>query len=227
VQVRAVAVAASCLALLAACDTDDGRDFSRPPTSDQNQSVLTTAVTSAPTSTFVPGSTSSSTLPPAVVGEEELTLRLPWADEGLIDPAYTCEGFGVAPTVEWSGAPVGTAELGLALIDLDAQGFVHWVVTGIPAGTTSLIEGVIPPGAVSPNNDFGDPGYGGPCPPEGEHRYLLTLYALTAPLGLEGDVSANEAINAMEAASIAQVSAAGRYAAGGAPLVSDTSDTSG
>jgi Raf kinase inhibitor-like YbhB/YbcL family protein len=212
------ALLAVCAVALISCDTGDGRDFSRPPTSEQNQSVLTTtAATTAPatTVTFAPSTGAASTLPAEVVGELTMTLQLPWADEGMIDAAFTCEGAGVAPTVQWADVPPATAELGLALIDLDAQGFVHWVVAGIPAGTTSIVDGAIPPGAISLQNDFGDPGYGGPCPPEGEHQYLLTVYALGAPLGLGEDTSATEAINQFEANSIDQVSAAGRYAEGG------------
>jgi Raf kinase inhibitor-like YbhB/YbcL family protein len=219
VRAVAVIVAGTCAATLVACDTGDGRDFSRPPTSDQNQSVLTTAPSTTPTipptSTFdlatVPGPTSA----PPVAGQAELTLQLPWADEGVIDVGYTCEGFGVTPDVSWSGVPVGTAELGLAFIDLDAQGFVHWAVTGIPASATSILGGSLPLGAVAHRNDFGDAAYGGPCPPEGEHQYLLTLYALGSPLGLLEPISGQEAINALEAGSIAQVSAAGRYSPGG------------
>jgi Raf kinase inhibitor-like YbhB/YbcL family protein len=36
--------------------------------------------------------------------------------------------------------------------------------------------------------DFGQPGYGGPCPPEGHgfHTYIITLYALKVDkLGLD------------------------------------------
>ncbi|HWC67148.1 MAG TPA: YbhB/YbcL family Raf kinase inhibitor-like protein [Acidimicrobiales bacterium] len=214
-----VAVACSGVVALVACDTGDGREFSRPPTSDQNQSVLTTAATTAPavptTTTFVVAPGTGPTTAAPVVGEAQLAVQLPWPDEGVIDIGYTCEGFGVAPDVSWSGSPPEATELGLAFIDLDAQGFVHWVVTGIPAGTTSIVGGMLPPGAVSQANDFGDPGYGGPCPSEGEHRYLLTLYALAFPTGLDADASAQEAINTLEAGSIAQVSAAGRYAQGG------------
>jgi Raf kinase inhibitor-like YbhB/YbcL family protein len=219
VRVVALVIAGSCAASLAACDTGDGREFSRPPTSDQNQSVLTSAPdttpTIPPTSTFELSTVAGPSTAAPIAGEAELTLQLPWADEGVIDVAYTCEGFGVTPDVIWSAVPPETVELGLAFIDLDAQGFVHWVVTGIPAGATSIIGGALPPGAVAHRNDFGDAAYGGPCPPEGEHQYLLTLYALPSPLGFFEPISGQEAINALEAGSIAQVSAAGRFAPGG------------
>jgi Raf kinase inhibitor-like YbhB/YbcL family protein len=201
--------------LVVACDEGDGRDFSRPPTPDQTASVLTTTIAPETTVTFAPAVGEASTVP-TVVGEQELTVRLPWADEGQIDPVYTCEGSDLAPTIEWTGVGPDVAELGLAFIDLDAEGFVHWVVTGISPAVSSIVGGVLPEGASAATNDFGDAAYGGPCPPSGEHQYLLTLYALGTPLELDTEPSANAAINEMEAASIDQVSVAGSYAEGGA-----------
>ena len=39
-----------------------------------------------------------------------------------------------------------------------------------------------PQRAVQSMTDFGEPGYGGPCPPPGHkaHRYIFTVYALKA-----------------------------------------------
>jgi len=44
------------------------------------------------------------------------------------------------------------------------------------ASASGLIDKL---GGVESRNDFGDDGYGGPCPPPGKvHRYLITVYAL-------------------------------------------------
>ena len=60
------------------------------------------------------------------------------------------------------------------------------MVVNIPANVASLALGAgsgggsMPAGALQTRTDFGAPGYGGPCPPEGDHphRYLFTLHAV-------------------------------------------------
>ncbi|MCY3538583.1 MAG: YbhB/YbcL family Raf kinase inhibitor-like protein [Acidimicrobiia bacterium] len=101
---------------------------------------------------------------------------------------FGCGGGNRSPQLSWSGAPEGTASYALTCYDPDAptgSGFWHWVVVNIPADTTELKAGAgdgggIPTGARQTRTDFGSPGYGGPCPPEGDHphRYLFTVHAV-------------------------------------------------
>jgi len=93
----------------------------------------------------------------------------------------------VSPPLGWTDVPAGTKALMLTVTDPDARGFVHWVAWDLPPDGTGLAEGAsgaMPAGAVEGRNDFGRTGWGGPCPPSGTHRYVFTLTALSAPLGL-------------------------------------------
>jgi len=109
---------------------------------------------------------------------------------GSIPRRFTCDGEDVSPDLAWSGAPDGTAALVLVVDDPDARGWVHWIVLDLPGSA----EGSLPLGAsrapaapAQGTNDFRRSGWGGPCPPSGTHRYVFTLYALAAPLGLPGE----------------------------------------
>lgn len=103
---------------------------------------------------------------------------------------FGCSGGNLSPQLSWSGAPAGTESFALTCFDPDAptgSGFWHWVVANIPADVTSLplgagdpASGLMPAGALEVRTDFGKPGYGGPCPPQGAnvHRYIFTLHAV-------------------------------------------------
>lgn len=100
-----------------------------------------------------------------------------------------CTGKNVSPDISWSNAPEGTKSFVVTIYDKDAptgSGWWHWVVANIPASTTSLPAGAgtdasqLPKGALMTPTDFGAPGYGGACPPEGtEHDYTITVKALS------------------------------------------------
>ena len=113
-------------------------------------------------------------------------------DGGSIPARQTCDGQDLSPALSWQDAPGGTLSLALIVDDPDARGFVHWVAYDIPGGPSgTLPEGIrsndtLPQG----RNDFGKTGYGGPCPPSGTHRYVFTLYALSARPNLSGLPSA-------------------------------------
>ena len=117
-----------------------------------------------------------------------------FAPNGEIPAKFTCEGTDVSPPLAWTGVPPNTKSLAVIVDDPDAPDpaapkttWVHWVLYDIPPTATGLPEGAragtLPPGTREGLNDWKRPGYGGPCPPIGRHRYVHKLYALDATLG--------------------------------------------
>ena len=55
---------------------------------------------------------------------------------------------------------------------------------------TTQCQNPLPVGALETRTDFGGPGYGGPCPPEGDHphRYPFTVHACNSKLELPADI---------------------------------------
>jgi Raf kinase inhibitor-like YbhB/YbcL family protein len=124
---------------------------------------------------------------PKISAPNRIPLASPNFDDGARMPVrFTCDAEEVSPTIVWSGVPEA-AEYALTMVDVDApgDGFVHWLVYGIPGEDTSLPQGAVPEGAVEGRNSFGEQGYAGPCPPPGDepHRYVFTLYRLNTARG--------------------------------------------
>ena len=121
-------------------------------------------------------------------------LRSSAFDNGAEIPArYTCKGDDVSPPLSWEAVPEATRSLVLIVDDPDAPDpaapkvvWVHWVLCNIPPDINSLAEHItsatLPSGAIEGINDWQRPGYGGPCPPIGRHRYFHKLYALDSVL---------------------------------------------
>jgi hypothetical protein len=174
---------------VAACG-DDGRALREPGP----EQTTTTTVASAATSTLAPGASTTTTVP--------LQVSSPAFGDGAVIPsAYTCRGADVSPPLAWTGIPAGTVEVALVMRDFDADGFVHWVVAGIAPAAGGIAEGAAPPG-VEATNDFGRPGWAGPCPPSGTHNYEFQLFALAEPSGVTAGQPATEAVAAIESRAI-------------------------
>ena len=111
---------------------------------------------------------------------------------GAAIPArFTCDSADQSPPLAWGEPPTGTNSFGLVVDDPDAPGgtFRHWGAYDIPANARSIAAGR--EAGSHAINDFGKPGYGGPCPPKGHgpHHYRFKLFALDiASLGLQPDV---------------------------------------
>ena len=129
-------------------------------------------------------------------------LRSPAFDhEAAIPTRHTCDGEDLSPELRWSDPPAGTRSFVVVVDDPDApdpaaprRTWVHWVRYNIPAGRDHLPEGAGNPpvrgegsgGERDALNDSNEPGWSGPCPPIGRHRYFFRLFAvdrLIADLG--------------------------------------------
>lgn len=139
---------------------------------------------------------------------EALEITTPaFKPDGKIDNEQVFKGFGcsggnVSPELRWSNAPKDTKSFAVTVYDPDAptgSGWWHWVIFNIPPSVTKLEAnagqpdgGKAPAEAVQSRTDFGQAGYGGPCPPAGDkpHRYIFTVYALKVDqLPLKSDAS--------------------------------------
>ena len=113
---------------------------------------------------------------------------------------YTCDGQNVAPPLELSDVPNGSKSIAVICEDPDAPSgtFTHWVLYDVPASKHTIAERALVGKAGM--NDFGNTGFGGPCPPkkDGAHHYHFHVYALdTTSLGPPG-LSKQDALAAME-----------------------------
>lgn len=113
---------------------------------------------------------------------------------------YGCNGENISPPLEWEGAPPETKSFVLIVEDPDAPSKVwsHWIVYNIPASIHESKEGKPPKDALEGINDFGDIGYGGPCPPSGTHRYFFKLYSLNRLLDLDQGATKQEVEKAIQ-----------------------------
>jgi Raf kinase inhibitor-like YbhB/YbcL family protein len=164
---------------------------------------------------------------PAIEGfAMALTLTSPaFGPNGAIPKKHTCEGDDVSPALAWSGVPAGAKSLALVMDDPDAPDpkaprttWVHWVVYDIPPTQAGLPEGAgrspLPTGARDGVNDWKRPGYGGPCPPVGRHRYFHKLYALDTQLGELKNPTKATVENAMQGHVLEKTELVGTYQKG-------------
>jgi Raf kinase inhibitor-like YbhB/YbcL family protein len=125
-----------------------------------------------------------------------------------------CAGQNLSPEISWTGVPATAKSLALVVWDQDAPvsgGFYHWVIVNVPVSMRKLPEGAgdvrsqkAPSGSTQLFNDWGESGYGGPCPPgHSRHRYHFILYALNAQLPITAKSKISDATAAIKQSSIA------------------------
>ncbi|MSR85493.1 YbhB/YbcL family Raf kinase inhibitor-like protein [Candidatus Uhrbacteria bacterium] len=140
-----------------------------------------------------------------------------FADGESIPSRYTCDGENISPPLTVSDVPFGTKSLVLLMDDPDVPKTIrpdgmwdHWVVFNISPETVFIEEGKNPAGTLGKNTG-GKLAYGGPCPPDREHRYFFKLYALDSMLDLPAGASKLDVEAAMQGHIIEQVQLIGKY----------------
>lgn len=140
-------------------------------------------------------------------------------ENGAMIPArYSGYGQDLSPPLCWERIPKDTRSIALICDDPDAPGgtWVHWVMWNIPAGAQGLPERVPPTPSLADGSrqgitDFQRPGYGGPMPPSGTHRYFFRVYALDRPLDLPDGTTKADLVRAMQGHILAQGELMGRF----------------
>lgn len=115
-----------------------------------------------------------------------------------IPSKYTCDGENISPPLKIFDIPLEAKSLVLIVDDPDAPrgDWVHWTLWNIPPHIVEISENSVPDGVMQGMTDFGRPGWGGPCPPSGVHRYFFKIYALDIVL----DISPASGKSELEAA---------------------------
>ena len=137
-------------------------------------------------------------------------------DGGVILARYSRDGGNFNPPLAWSNVPAGTLSFALIMEDPDvprASGvsvWDHWIVFNIPPTVTKIPEAWTVVG-VKGAGTRGGLEYSGPRPPDREHRYIFTLYALDALLSLPEGANKAAVLAAMKNHILDQAVLVGRF----------------
>ncbi len=136
---------------------------------------------------------------------------------GLIPVRFTCDGDNVSPPLTFLDIPKNAVSLVLIMEDPDVPQSIrkdgmwdHWVVFNILPTTAGIEEGAPPQGTVGLSTK-GVCGYGGPCPPDCEHRYFFRLFALDTMLALKAKSTKTDVLCAAKDHVLARAELMGRY----------------
>jgi len=148
----------------------------------------------------------------------DLSLGSPsFEDGGPIPDEHGYSAENTNPPLEITGVPDEAESLALVVDDPDAREpagkiWDHWVVWNVDPSRGELPAGWRPTDATEGDNDFGESGWGGPQPPDGEHTYRFLLYALDEELDLDPGASKDDFYDAAEGRVLEKDELHGTYA---------------
>jgi len=144
-----------------------------------------------------------------------------FSDGESIPLKYTCNGDNINPPLLVANIPEGSQTLALIMDDPDVPSHVrednmwdHWIVFNIPTregiSEFTINEGQEPDGTQGVTTS-GNLHYGGPCPPDREHRYFFRVYALPTNLNLEEGATKTQVEGKAIEIALAKATLMGRY----------------
>lgn len=116
-----------------------------------------------------------------------------YADGDRIPQVYTCDGDAKRPPLTITGVPAAAVSLAIIMEDIDASGgiFTHWTAWNIDPRTTTIASDDQLVGAVEGVNGADSFGYIGPCPPDGTHRYVTRVFAVSRHFALPSTITSD------------------------------------
>jgi len=141
-------------------------------------------------------------------------------NHGIIPSLYTCEGKNISPSLEISNVPPNAKSLVLIMDDPDVPlnlrpdgMWDHWILFNILPSVHKIKENSTPLCSFG-KTTFGHTCYGGPCPPDREHRYFFKLYALDTLLNIPSGSTKKEIEKAMQGHILEEAQLIGLYEKG-------------
>ncbi|KAA0206448.1 YbhB/YbcL family Raf kinase inhibitor-like protein [Candidatus Uhrbacteria bacterium] len=131
--------------------------------------------------------------------------------DNSIPSKYTCDGDDLVPPLTIDDTPAEAASFVMVVDDPDSPSgdWLHWLAYDIPGSTREILEGQEV--GTQGLNSWNRTGYGGPCPGQGEHRYVFRLYALDKMLDLPPGARLPDVERAMTGAVLAEANLMGKY----------------
>ena len=133
-----------------------------------------------------------------------------------IPKKYSRDVENINPPLTWDDVPEGTKTFALVMEDPDvppAAGvpiWDHWVIWNIPAMLREIPE-VWEVVGMRGKGTRGELAYGGPRPPDREHRYFFRLFAIDSALALVEGSTKSQLYKEMEGRVLAEATLMGRF----------------
>lgn len=130
-----------------------------------------------------------------------MKLTSPEIEDGKLPEKYGYMGDNVNPPLKIEEIPDDSEALAVVFQDPDAQEmagktWLHWLTWNISPDKEKIEEDKSP--GIEGMTDFREAGYNGPNPPDGQHKLVFKVYALSGKLELQKEASLDEFEQAIE-----------------------------